>query len=594
MEAAVWGSLTPALVKWSGWCGATPVNIKDYGAKCDGSTDDHAAVRTALQVAVSQQRPLYFPPGVTRVGQPIALSGITGLTCLGDAGKSIITGGSHTITGATARGRTAQTSKGIFQVSQCHQIEFRDLLFDGGLSNGFAYYGANYTDQQALLEFRTSTAIRLDACIFTRFIPAIPVESAGGRIHPDPFERRNYGPVFVNSCDGVNVIRCQILTPSYGEGLCVMQSTHLTIDGLKTTAGSDTDPVYGMSSPMNINGPLCQYVTITNCNFYKHRGSCINLGGAGHFTITNNTSSYGEGIDCSIENTELLFPDSPDTESIVISGNTIRDALSGGGSIGISVGGANDGSEKFKHVQITNNVIDGSVVGIAVAGCEDVQILNNKLTRIFQFAPAANYGDGISVQNVTNLRIEGNSVDGGTRVNGKRMTLGIFVGDCEDVDVGTNVVNDAQQTNLFVTLTDAYDLPFTNGTTALTGVGHGVYTVKGEASGATLRVIGRRITGGSAGAGTMSGVIRGQRKTGTFQPGESLSIDGQHTIAQVVRDATLIDRMNRVDVHDNRSLTATTTAKPVVIGALGINRMRQAVREANNQHNGATARIAKP
>jgi hypothetical protein len=38
-----------------------PINPKDFGAACNGSTDDHTALQAAVDAAIAQSRPLYIP-----------------------------------------------------------------------------------------------------------------------------------------------------------------------------------------------------------------------------------------------------------------------------------------------------------------------------------------------------------------------------------------------------------------------------------------------------------------------------------------------------------------------------------------------------
>ncbi len=46
----------------------TPLNVRDFGAKGDGSTNDRAAVQMALDAASKSRTPLYFPPGRYKIG----------------------------------------------------------------------------------------------------------------------------------------------------------------------------------------------------------------------------------------------------------------------------------------------------------------------------------------------------------------------------------------------------------------------------------------------------------------------------------------------------------------------------------------------
>lgn len=52
---------------------AAMLNVKDYGAKGDGATDDIGAIQAAIHVAANQDKGLYFPDGTYRISWPIWL-----------------------------------------------------------------------------------------------------------------------------------------------------------------------------------------------------------------------------------------------------------------------------------------------------------------------------------------------------------------------------------------------------------------------------------------------------------------------------------------------------------------------------------------
>ena len=64
------------------------VTVKDYGAKGDGSTDDTAAINSALTDAGSSGRQVYFPAGTYIVKSSLKVP--NGILLRGDCGKSII------------------------------------------------------------------------------------------------------------------------------------------------------------------------------------------------------------------------------------------------------------------------------------------------------------------------------------------------------------------------------------------------------------------------------------------------------------------------------------------------------------------------
>ena len=54
--------------------GSAPQQPQPYG-ECSGDHDDHAAVQQAVNAAIAQRRPLYFPAGVYMVGKPVVING---------------------------------------------------------------------------------------------------------------------------------------------------------------------------------------------------------------------------------------------------------------------------------------------------------------------------------------------------------------------------------------------------------------------------------------------------------------------------------------------------------------------------------------
>ena len=104
------------------------IDIRERGAKVDGSHDDRAAIQAAIDAAAERRTPdaVYFPPGTTLIGGEITLTGRhSGVTLCGAGSKSHL---------QLAGGHTTNTS--IFKL-YAHDdgpltgLTIRDLRIDG-------------------------------------------------------------------------------------------------------------------------------------------------------------------------------------------------------------------------------------------------------------------------------------------------------------------------------------------------------------------------------------------------------------------------------------------------------------------------------
>ena len=106
-------------------------DIRDYGAKVDGSTDDSSAIDSAISAAIAESPPgaVYIPRGTTAVGSDILLdSSHNGLTIFGEGY------GSHLL-----RKDAGGSNHSLFKVDDAttavENLMVRDLRIDGNKSN---------------------------------------------------------------------------------------------------------------------------------------------------------------------------------------------------------------------------------------------------------------------------------------------------------------------------------------------------------------------------------------------------------------------------------------------------------------------------
>jgi hypothetical protein len=70
--------------------GPGPLNLRDFGAAGDGTTNDQSAFTTAIAAASASGRPLYLPPGNYHCTSQLVLA--SNLTIFGDGPSSVISG----------------------------------------------------------------------------------------------------------------------------------------------------------------------------------------------------------------------------------------------------------------------------------------------------------------------------------------------------------------------------------------------------------------------------------------------------------------------------------------------------------------------
>jgi len=97
-------------------------NVKTYGAKGDGTTDDTSAIQAAATAAGAVGGTLYFPPGTYVITDKITLS--SGITVLGASDQ-------FDLPSPTCMIKQTATNKDIFYGSDIGQVLFRNLCLQG-------------------------------------------------------------------------------------------------------------------------------------------------------------------------------------------------------------------------------------------------------------------------------------------------------------------------------------------------------------------------------------------------------------------------------------------------------------------------------
>jgi hypothetical protein len=129
-------------------------DVKTYGAVGDGSTDDTAAIRSAITAASAAGGVVFFPPGVFVLPSRLACNSLNNVSFQG-SGKSLTTLKS-TIPGATPPRNGAPT---MLSFSKCSNFSIRDITFDNNNIITTAL-------QTCLVSVSCSTSFTVSNCAF--------------------------------------------------------------------------------------------------------------------------------------------------------------------------------------------------------------------------------------------------------------------------------------------------------------------------------------------------------------------------------------------------------------------------------------------
>ncbi len=172
------GSYTVTYLSNQGWVSAptsTPVtksyingeylNVKDYGAKGDGSTQDDAAIGTALAAGSAVSRNVFFPPGTYIVNTQITIPSNTGIIGAGQNSTIIKLADGCPVSVPPTQGNYPFI---LNAAGSSEYITLRNFTFDGNRANnpGNEYNGLGgfYADQSSNLTIQHMSFINTRTC----------------------------------------------------------------------------------------------------------------------------------------------------------------------------------------------------------------------------------------------------------------------------------------------------------------------------------------------------------------------------------------------------------------------------------------------
>jgi|11_taG_2_1085331.scaffolds.fasta_scaffold10216_1 hypothetical protein len=402
------------------------VNVKDYGATGDGTTNDTSAVQAAVNTGASA---VYFPDGtyfINDVSLPSNIRLFGDATIKGDLGTSVPSGHSY--------------SKKLFTASSQSNIIFDGLKFDGGIVGeiGSTEFTATDPDSlESLLELSSCNKVILKGCEFNNFNGQ--ATATGTRN-----QRAKKGVVYILDCQNVEIFECKLGNNVYVEGFVVLDSSDIVVRNNYSYQDDDNKRV---SSPLAITGADTENVIVADNLFIGHGGSGVNIWGSNNFKITGNTFK-GPGIDFSNEGGYSV---SQNPRNITINNNSVD--LTGwssypSSSVGYGVIVQGDVNYNAKGVLISGNHVVSCKISMLADRCIDARLESNRI--INPWGTTAGAGLGISTTDSTFVQIQNNFINGeGTTEYGSGVSC-IYTQDSTHVTILNNIMQDAASYLLYI------------------------------------------------------------------------------------------------------------------------------------------------
>jgi parallel beta-helix repeat protein len=421
-----------------------PINVKDYGATGNGSTDDTAAIQDAID-AVTAGGTLFFPVGTYLVdvntqsctltdGTDVSKCALlidTAMQVTGDEGAQI----------KAKEGASPATNNYI--VSCTAGVNFTNIYFNGDRLNVTSSYA---------VQLNASTS-SVKNCTFKAFDGSPVVAqgtSAAAMINTIDISENNFedngNTVFFAWVDRFKINNNFIFNASEGIDLDkYCQNGQITGNCIETFRGTGAD------AGVEINGG--DSITVANNSIRNFKDGIIlnakTTGGVDYFstgiTVTGNTvensEGYGLTIGAPIGSTQSL-------QNSTIVGNVFKNC---------SIDGAN---LRGKNVVFSNNTLVGNRGGLLVSAGSRLIISNNVI------ADNARYGIQVESASVSQITVTGNIISDNNSDTGYN---GIQMFDVTSATISNNAVTGAHDHGIRVQGTGTVNLSGNTVTGATTG-----------------------------------------------------------------------------------------------------------------------------
>ncbi|CAB4184248.1 Pectate lyase superfamily protein [uncultured Caudovirales phage] len=331
------------------------VNVLDYGAVADNSTNNQAAFQSAINAAVASESAVYIPAGYYKFSSGVTIT--DAVTIFGDGWGSVIYGTFATGDMFTVTSQDPVNISNIKITSTVNKTAGAAIAFDSGAGTQ-----NNYSV--------------IDSCFFEyQFQGVYCFRSAYQRITNNHFTQ--------NSANGVSIFLGNATTPDAGDQVVANNQIYggTGVIGISQSGGGGTR-IYGNKFLQIQNGYYCQFtgtdqsgiIIVSNNSFDGCTGSSLLITGTGTSIVTDITIN-GNVFGGSPTNSFMYFQASGSASvgRMAITGNSV---IQNTGSQDIIT------LNKIGDANISSNTFSGAGAITLTSDCVDCVVSNNLLENI--------------------------------------------------------------------------------------------------------------------------------------------------------------------------------------------------------------------
>jgi len=376
------------------------INVKDFGAKGDGTTNDTAAIQSAIAFAkTAGGGTLFFPTGNYRVVFP---AGIPAYTCLFNIPSNV------TVLFDESALMTASAATGVSLFSSVFGADLTALPV-----KNIKFINMRMIQEIPIVGQESSAAIQFATAPDTAANSITNVVIRDGNFTsfgcPVYIVQRVSAGTLTRQVRGVKILNCVgNLNPSF----ITADGADIVIDGCSAIG----DATLALTTYDAVSIHSGSGISIVNNNFSYYgqfgvnlRNSNENLCGSSNIVISNNTISNCvlKSIGIYLVAGETVFG----MKNVTVSGNNITHSSATNTMTGINVTcGAATAGTPFESFSITGNTLTGCQTSMDMSCNTTVFLQNSTITGNTVRMSATNTGSAITVQAFSLCSITGNTV----------------------------------------------------------------------------------------------------------------------------------------------------------------------------------------